>query len=188
MNRYVRDNPCKQTTASSHKRRLNELDNLSSMGHHGGQVRGEILPVRDENDIQMDCADRESRPTNNMNDNNLDEDAFDKNCKIVHQCDKVSKASSSTGVLLEATTMGPAMRGLLHPSAKYEINFDEARQECANILTAWTNGDAEGTRAFIPDIEYCDECMAALGIYSCVEEEAQQIPIEYVDHFGKCGT
>ena len=84
--------------------------------------------------------------------------------------------------------MVPKMRGLLAPSAKYEVDFDEARQECTNILTAWTNGNAAGTRAFIPDIEYRDECMAALAIYSCAEEEARQIPIEYVDHFGECGT
>ena len=77
VKRYAGKNPCKQTTASSSKRRLNELDNLSSMGH-GGQVRWEILPVRDENDIQMDRADIESCPTNNMNDNDLDADAFDK--------------------------------------------------------------------------------------------------------------
>ena len=80
------------------------------------------------------------------------------------------------------------MRGLLAPSAKYEVDFDKARQECANILTAWTNGDAVGTRAFIPDIKYRDECMAALAIHSCAEEEARQIPIKYLDYFGECGT
>ena len=97
LKRYVSDNPCKQTTAPSRKRRLNELEDLSSMGH-SGQVRGETLPIMDVNDIQMNCADRESRPTNSMNDNNFDAVAFHKYCQIVYRCDKVSKTSSSEGV------------------------------------------------------------------------------------------
>ena len=68
---------------------------------------------------------------------------------------------------------------------KSEVNYDEATKDGSNILAKWQSGEAAGMRAFIPDIEYRDDCYVALKIFSCAEEEAKLITMEYVEMFGK---
>ena len=76
------------------------------------------------------------------------------------------------------------MRGLLDPAVKGEVDYAEATKDESNILAQWMIGDTAGTRAFIPDLKDRDECYAAaFQIYSCADEEAKQIPQEYIEYF-----
>lgn len=81
--------------------------------------------------------------------------------------------------------MIPKMRKLLGPEAKSEVDFSEASKDASNILAKWSNDDVAGTRAFIPDLQFRDDCYAALKIFACAQEEAKQIPIEYIGMFGE---
>ena len=77
------------------------------------------------------------------------------------------------------------MKGLMHPLVKYEVDFVDATKDVSYLLSWWTNNKPASTRVFIPDLKDCDECYSALKIFLCACEEAKQIPIEYIKHFGE---
>ena len=81
--------------------------------------------------------------------------------------------------------MIPKMRKLMSPATKSEVDFCEAAKDASNILSKWSNDDVAGTRAFIPHLQFRDDCYAALKIFACAQEEAKQIPIEYIKIVGE---
>ena len=80
--------------------------------------------------------------------------------------------------------MVPKMRALLRPQTKDEVDFLEATKDLSNVYLWWLDDSPAGSRAFIPDIEDRDTCLAALQIYSCAAEEAERIPEEFNEAFG----
>ena len=84
--------------------------------------------------------------------------------------------------------MIPKRLGLLASVATSEVDFREATKDASNILVKWLHEDYACTRAFIFDLQFRDDCSAALKIFSCAQEKAKQIPIEYIEMFGKDGT
>ena len=80
------------------------------------------------------------------------------------------------------------MKGLLDPSMKSEVDYEEAVKDSSNVLTQWNNGDTAGKRAFIPNIKDHDECYGALKIFPCEADEAKEIPEELCACFGKHGV
>ena len=67
------------------------------------------------------------------------------------------------------------MKGLLQPTVESEVDFAEATNDGSNILARWMNREAAGTRTFILDLNDCDDCYAAVKIFSCAVDEATQI-------------
>lgn len=79
------------------------------------------------------------------------------------------------------------MRGVLDPSLKYEVDYEEAVKDVSNALFMWRMEAAAGKRAFIPDIADRDLCFAAVKIFSHALEEAKVIPEEFCEEFGRFG-
>ena len=101
------------------------------------------------------------------------DDFYNTYSKLLIRCTKVRKHSTSFAVKAEYPSMVRKMRGLLALSVKCELDFAEVTTDPSNIVTQWSQGLAAGTRAFIPDTQYRDECYAALKILSCASEEAK---------------
>ena len=185
VKRFENKNACENPTAAK-RARISEAERLVAAGH-GGEIRGEYRPLPSGEEASIDPAARKTRPKEGRlkEDEFFDQKAFDEYLKAVNDCTKAAKDSPSADVKLEARTMIPKMRGLLDPSMKSEVDYAEATKDGSNILTKWQSGEAAGTRAFIPNLQFRDECYAALKIFSCAEEEAKQIPLEYVGMFGE---
>lgn len=176
---YEVKNKCTNATSVPTKRKLSEVENLFAAGH-GGEIRGELCSI-----TSTVCEPRASRPTKFNEDTSFDEKTFEEYCSLVRQCQDVASESTSSGVRLEARSMIPKLRGLLDPSIKFEVDYQEATKDGSNVLSCWRKGDAAGTSAFIPSMQSRDECYNALKIFSCAEDESKQIPVEYVETFGE---
>lgn len=114
----------------------------------------------------------------------FDDEAYNEYADIARQCTKAAKDAQCRGVQAEARTMIPKMRDLLALATKSEVDFREATKDTSNVLAKWSNDNVADTRAFIPDLEFCHDCYAALKIFSCAQEEAKHIPIKYIEMFG----
>ena len=174
-----KSNPCSNPTSGGKKMRVSEVDSLYAAGH-GGQIRGEFKSAPKQ------PAVREARSKSNLDESlSFDSEAFDEYVQLVVRCSNRAKASKSADVRLEFTTMIPKMQKLTNLQVKEEVDYVEANRDVSNILTRWMNGDAAGTRAFIPDLKHRDDCYAALKIFSCAEEESKKIRLEYLSLFGR---
>ena len=179
-------NPCVNPTTTNSKRKISEVEALFAAGHDG-EIRGEFgaVPVPSTDGGGVDRATRKARPSGSLlEEPPFDYDAYDEYADIIRQCTQASNDTQCRGVKEEARTMIPKMRKLLAPQAKSEVDFREATKDASNILAKWSNDDVAGTRAFIPDLQFRDNCYAALKIFACAQEEAKQIPIEYIEMFG----
>ncbi len=115
---------------------------------HGVEIRGEIQPIPSIDEVALDPAAREARPKGSLAEENaFDANAFDGYVDVVRRCTNAAKGSSSADVKLEGRTMILKMRGLLEPSMKSEVDYDEATRDCGNIFVKWINGDAAGTNS-----------------------------------------
>lgn len=171
--------PCSNSSSNGKKKRASEVASLHAAGHRG-QVRGEFAPVPNK------PAERMVRPKSNFDESlSFNSKAFDKYIQLMVQCTNTAKASKSADVQLEAKTMLPKMRKLTNLQLKMEVDYSEATRDITTVLISWSNGDAAGTRAFIPEIEYQDDCNNALKIFACAEEESKKIRKEYLGLFGR---
>ena len=90
-------------------------------------------------------------------------------------------------VVTEGPSMISKMRGLLTPSIKCEVDYEEASKNVCNVLIHWQKGETVGKRAFIPDVKDCDDCYAILKIFSHATEEAKLITGKLCKKIGKIG-
>ena len=188
VKKYEIEKKCLQPTASSKKRKVSELQNLSARGH-GGQIRGEIPEDITSINDSLNRASRSSRPTTSLREETiLNDDHLKEYERLVRMCGETAADTSSPGVKKEAPSMLRKMRHLLDPHVRMEVDFEEASKDLSNLLAFWVAGDPAGTRAFIPDTRYRDDIYSALKIFSCAEQEAKQIQIEYIEHFGDDGN
>ena len=96
----------------------------------------------------------------------------------------MAHSTASSDVKAEGPSMIKKMRGLLHPSVKSEVDYEEAAKDISNVLFMWEMSAAAGKRAFIPDMQDCDLCYDAIKIFSLAAQEAQLIPEEFCQEFG----
>ena len=184
VKKFETANPCSNPSTGMCAR-ISEAELLVAAGH-GGEIRGEYNPLPSAEEAELERAGRKARPKGCLDEEQtFDDKAFDEYGKLVLKCTEAAKDSPSADVKLEARTIIPKMRRLLDPSMKSEVDYDEATKDGSNILAKWQTGEAAGTSAFIPDIQYRDDCYAALKIFACAEEEAKLIPMEYVEMFGE---
>ena len=180
VKKFEYKSPCSSPTEKKLKHKALEMEQLFDSGH-GGQIRGEFNATEE---TALNPAARDARPKGGLEEEqSFDPATFDEYCKIVRQCTDVVAYSLSRDVMTESRSMIPKMRGLLHPSVKSEVDYAEVTKDTSNILAKWLDGNAAGTSAFVPDIEFREQCYAALKIFSCAGEEAKQIPLEYIDMF-----
>ena len=131
-------------------------------------------------------ATRKGRPSGSLlEEPPLDYGVYDECADIVRQCTQASKDTQCRGAEEEARTIIPKTRKLLSPAAKSEVDFCEATKDANNILSKWSNDDVAGTRSFTPNLPFRYDCYAALKVFACAQDEAKQIPIEYIDMFGE---
>ena len=186
IKKFEKANPCVNPTANL-KRKISEVEQLFAAGH-GGEIRGEFraVPVTAIDGGGTTLRTQKARVRGeSVEPTSFNQDAFDEYLDLVLRCTETAKESTSSDVKAEASSMITKMRGLLHPSVKDEVDYAEATKDSSNILTHWMKGEAAGTRAFIPDINYRDQCYAALKIFSCASEEAKKIPFEFAEAFGE---
>jgi len=182
LKKYEKANPCTNPTAKRAK--ISEVGSLFAAGH-GGKIRGEHQPIPSVEEAALEAAARKARPKASLKEAKFNQEAFDEYSDLVLKCTNAAAKSSSADVKLESRSMIPKMRGLLDPSVKDEVDYAEATKDTNNILAQWEQDKAAGTRAFIPDLQFRDECYAALKIFSCAEEESKLIPMEYIEMFGE---
>ena len=151
-------------------------------------MKGDSQPILSVEDVSLAPADRAAHPKYDLHENSfLDSDASDEYVSLVNECTRTATRTSSSGVEAESKTMLSKMKGLMHPSVKYEVDFEETTKDVSYLLSRWTNNEPVGTRAFIPDPKERDKCYSALKIFLCAYDEAKQIPIEYIENFGDDG-
>ncbi len=185
LKKFENCNKCTNPIPSSKKRKYTEVELLSA-GGHGGETRRELRT--DENVHLSSRNGRTTRPSGSLKEEDwFDEEAYTEYERIVLQCGETAKTSDSEAVKTEAPSMLAKMRRLLEPSIRTEVDYKEATVDLSNVLASWMMGKAAGTKAFIPDTRDRDEIYAALQIFSCAGEEAKQIQVEYVEHFGDDG-
>ena len=81
----------------------------------------------------------EARPEGSFKESNgFDEAAFDEYATLVLECTQVAEATESVDVKQEGPSMIKKMRGLLHPSVKSEVDYEEAVKDVSNVRLMWT--------------------------------------------------
>ena len=155
----------------------------------GGRVVGinAGLPPSIYEDITVNRPLRTRDSISYKEDYCVNEDAFEDYLRLVNECTKVAHSTASQDVKVEGPSMIRKMRGLLHPSVKSEVDYEEAAKDISNVLFMWKMSAAAGKRAFIPDIEDRDLCYDAIKIFSLAAQEAQLIPEEFCQEFGDEG-
>ena len=190
IKRYEFNNVCEDTTVPQKKRRLTEVESLDSAGYKvkSGRVVGinhlvSTLPT----DARF-TVERSARPKGNLNeDSHFNSEKYDEYVELVLQCTQTFECSESSDVTTEGPSMIKKMRGLLDPSVKFEVDYEEAVKDVSNVLFMWKMDAAAGKRAFIPDMDDRDLCYAAVKIFSHAAEEAKLIPEEFCKEFGRVG-
>ena len=187
IKRFEFNNACEDTTLPIKKRRLTEVQALNTAGCKvdSGRVVGLLSPPN----ISSPLDERSARPNGDLNEDiYFNVEKYDEYAELVLQCTQTLEASQSSDVVSEGPSMIAKMRGLLDPSVKFEVDYDEAVKDISHVLFMWKMDGAAGKRAFIPDIADRDLCYNAVKIFSHAMEEAELIPKEFCKEFGKFGT
>lgn len=176
VKRYEFSHPCGDDAAPSKKMRMTEAQSLDSTGYevHGGRLRGVNAAITATPNSPVALTERSARPKDSLSEDiYFNHKSFDKYADIVLQCTQTYESTASSDVKAEGPSMIFKMRGLLSPSVKCEVDYEEASKDVCNVLLHWQKGEAAGKRAFIPDINDRDDCYAALKIFSHASEEAK---------------
>ena len=136
VKRYENSNPCEDHSVPARKRRLNEIQSLNTDGCDvkGGRVVGinAGLPpsIYDDITVTRSLRTRDSQSSISYNEDYcVDEDAFDDYLRLVNECTIVAHSTASPDVKAEGPSMINKMRGLLHPSVKSEVDYEEAAKD-----------------------------------------------------------
>ena len=136
VKRFENKNACENPTAAK-RARISEAERLIAAGH-GGEIRGEYRSLPSGEEAALDPAAHEAHPKGSLKEEEyFDQKAFNEYGALVRKCTETTKDSPSANVKLEAHTMIRKMRGLLDPSMKGVVDYEEATKDISNILAKW---------------------------------------------------
>ena len=137
-------NMCKHPIAPNKKRRVTEMDVLSS-GGSGSRMRTDSSHDQPTPYIERTLKARTACPDGSYNEAiHFNQVAFDKYAKLVLQCADITMTPLSSDVRLEELSMISKMRGLLDPDVKDKVDYEEVVKEVSNIWLQWLQGEAAG--------------------------------------------
>lgn len=166
------------------KRRRTDVELLSIAGGSGGRANAAAAASAPavpgpRTNVPVVCSYAEGQ---------YNHDHFNKYLCFVNECESAAQKSNAEAIQAEAADIVRKLRGLLDPSIRSEVDYEEACEDFSPILVSWKADNPIGRRAFIPTEQ--DKCMAvnALRIINCAAEERIQILQECIDKFGDEGV
>ena len=108
--------------------------------------------------------------------------------KVVQHFQTIASTTTSEAVKAESVDILQQIQGILDPSVRPKVDYDEAVDNMRVFTTLWSAGNPAGSQSFIPNLVDKDMVMNAFQILTVATEEWKLIHKEYVDSFGYEGV